>query len=1310
MPVHLLTENDFQAMEQELAEVLEAWGADPDYTANPEYMGSRAQDNASLRRYGINGDVNLSQSVFEYYEMAQRAKSLAQFLPQENREKALKLLEWSERMAKESGRLDNLNYGWSSLSMISTRDGGGEDPQLEDQISQKNEEISQMAAPYRAFFDIMTRLYGTAVNYAYNASTWNEVQNDVGADIRETVNDILSQEGLTLDDAFQVFKEMAEKRSILGSARGSEDLSAAVMDVQEYTPGEISPFLLHEASARRLTTAQKGFAVQNFDRAFEFIFPPQMREEMTRNGRDVFDYILIDGQSANERWEREYEGESYEHAAEQMKCRFMEAALSAQPIQVLVPSEQGIKTIPFEVTSSQERIREAVLDAASRRPSLSAGDIAAASQYQDRMEHMDAGQREKKRLRMREQHMTYPDMDSVLPETVDHDAYVIRGAGNGDERAKAYARAYRLGTLNGQLSSAELEEEDRKRMVKAGSDLLGNLTANDPELDVRPSSNPIYRTMGIEDYSQLFFIDGKPAFEYVESAAGRSLSPGSREDQMLVQAEIAAAFLSAEHRVEMAKVGMDEYGNFQVGVVSLQHGLESLDGQEKWYQRKPSKKAESFYRKDEGRQQRVSDIRSYMGEKLVAAETRRLRLEEDPFVKARNRFTLTIGGKLSGVEKTLSYFGKENLERLVAMEDELPPDLHRGGNHEMGGCRTLAYFLTMADNPQIRFADLTDEDKYMDQKKAAAQKLTDALAIYYAPDPGKEPNPVPLAEIIVSCMKTVENMDLGREILYAMGAPENGGPQKLREVMDEHSPEVTELLNVISGAAQNFMQATDFSGLRDSKRIIELRDDSLDIEREIIGRLSQEERERYVNGSEFLISGLTPEREFSAEARNYRSDPNVVNDLSGKAALREVERDLIAKGVIAGEVPTSVSQTIRTANDMSQSLQEKFQKQFPHDAKTEKQNVFNNLYGRGIKGENIRREGMAYLAEAEKNVYSSRMISPQRFFDRRGNLDQEFESLEHSTGIKGLARQASRASLIRLFMLTNDDVSLGDLLNPAKSDLRMAGGELFEEGLKNLPVEGVSGDERKESLRYYGWMFAKSADKLLKEQVPKIDWGDPYQCMFQMERMKVIKGLMIDHNQGLEPLKKKYPEEFLKNYRLDMQDGAADAAEGEKLYLSQTENMETMQYFSDFLEQAMNPTLPLENRTAAKLVVDRVGEIIGGAKIGELASLVTQQEMLVLHTSALKVAMEQSLDPKKMEDYLNGTAKESPIPADILDLEVKNQTKAQERALARRKVSFGDVQAKENRTQPGQGTPQRRPQRQAQQDGPQVKSQPPLTH
>ena len=87
MPVHLLTENDFQAMEQELAEVLEAWGADPDYTANPEYMGSRAQDNASLRRYGINGDVNLSQSVFEYYEMAQRAKSLAQFLPQENRER-----------------------------------------------------------------------------------------------------------------------------------------------------------------------------------------------------------------------------------------------------------------------------------------------------------------------------------------------------------------------------------------------------------------------------------------------------------------------------------------------------------------------------------------------------------------------------------------------------------------------------------------------------------------------------------------------------------------------------------------------------------------------------------------------------------------------------------------------------------------------------------------------------------------------------------------------------------------------------------------------------------------------------------------------------------------------------------------------------------------------------------------------------------------------------------------------------------------------------------------------------------------------
>ena len=87
----------------------------------------------------------------------------------------------------------------------------------------------------------------------------------------------------------------------------------------------------------------------------------------------------------------------------------------------------------------------------------------------------------------------------------------------------------------------------------------------------------------------------------------------------------------------------DRYGAYQIGVVSVQPGLKALDGRESWYQRKPSSKAERFYKKDDGREQRLSDIRRLMGNRLLEVEKRRLRIEEDPYHRAKMKFSLTKG-------------------------------------------------------------------------------------------------------------------------------------------------------------------------------------------------------------------------------------------------------------------------------------------------------------------------------------------------------------------------------------------------------------------------------------------------------------------------------------------------------------------------------------------------------------------------------------------------------------------------------------------------------------------------------------------
>ena len=102
------------------------------------------------------------------------------------------------------------------------------------------------------------------------------------------------------------------------------------MDVQAYRPELIDSFLLGDVPGKKFTLAEKDFAVQNFDRAFEFIFPEEVRSALADEGKDIFDQIYIDGQSMNEKWEAQYAGERYDYASAQMKCRFMERPVFCQ--------------------------------------------------------------------------------------------------------------------------------------------------------------------------------------------------------------------------------------------------------------------------------------------------------------------------------------------------------------------------------------------------------------------------------------------------------------------------------------------------------------------------------------------------------------------------------------------------------------------------------------------------------------------------------------------------------------------------------------------------------------------------------------------------------------------------------------------------------------------------------------------------------------------------------------------------------------------------------------------------------------------
>ena len=81
----------------------------------------------------------------------------------------------------------------------------------------------------------------------------------------------------------------------------------------------------------------------------------------------------------------------------------------------------------------------------------------------------------------------------------------------------------------------------------------------------------------------------------------------------------------------------------------------------------------------------------------------------------------------------------------------------------------------MAENPQIRYSDLTNGERYVQEKRAAAERVTAALEKMFAPKAGEEADPKPLADIIASCIRMTAGMDVRKELMYALGAQETAG-------------------------------------------------------------------------------------------------------------------------------------------------------------------------------------------------------------------------------------------------------------------------------------------------------------------------------------------------------------------------------------------------------------------------------------------------------------------------------------------------------------------------------------------------------
>lgn len=1282
--------------EQTLRDMQEQNGIDLESVEDEKYRrygGVRKYNNRDKYLHGISGDLILDPVQFEIFTLSQRMKSLSGLFSEEQREKISQLLDVNNSIMERS-------TGWTNL--------GADYKLMADHLEEKGEatahiddalgEVDENNALFKQTYSVIAALI-SSVTRGYTAE---EIDHNLNLRVNEEdekkISHLLENEyQINYRDMIDVMKDAAALHRTYREAWRQENqeeapaFHEAYMDVQEYEPGLAEAFI-HNTEQHRTkgyTLAEKGFAVQNFDRTFEFIFTPEMREAMIGNGEDLFDHIYVEGRSMNDLWEQEYSAENYAAASELMKCRLMESVMSGRSVQVRVPTEPEQSIIPLHAVSSQESIADTVQAAVGSRESemtdhMLLDEISASqSQLQQRSQY----EKDEKRRKITRVIQRYPEMDTA-EDSVHQGVLRTPYAANQEAEENWKKDIYALGQNAGKLGTAKLTQEEQNKLIRAGVAMFDKRLLDDqPSIDLKDF--PIYANMGIIQQTQLYFIDGVPAYEYVAQKASRPLDPSKKADNDLVKAEIVAALSGAEHRIEMAKIGMDEYGNFQVGITSLQENLKILNGQERFYQRSPEKKAEAFYQKDPDREQRLSNIRRNMGEALVKAETRRLKQQEDPYLQAKQKFALFGRGvKVGGNEpeaQTEFWFGKENVDSMVDIVNrygkDLPMEWRRGSKREFGAERLAAEFLTMARNRQIRYADLTDNSKYAAEKQQAAAEVAEAFRKLYPTQEGKIPDAVPMAEILGECMKMQTNLDLKKEILYALGRQEPVSKEEMSMLMEQRSPEVTGVLASVSNAAQSMMQAvTALSQGRVSgtmETVLFPQANANQFTQNLAASMTEKEKMEYLRANNFLRLGLLPENTIQREAVDALTGSPEGRSLKDVCSVRDAVREMIADGYEISQVSPDLSSAISRINSDIQ-LQEQLHEQFPLNEETDRKQMFANLYGsQENRAERIMR-GETFMRMEMDQVGKERLSAT--------GMEQKFSELEKTSGVETLGRAASCESVAQLYAISRQGSSLKDsmdtMLRPAqhKNNLEELKEALETHPLKKRDEQGnltaLSEREQKNALDFYAQMYATAGEWICEEVLPDINWKDTTQVLSRLSYMEKLGRLLIDFSQSMQGFKKNYKDAFTDAYQI--QNGAHELG-GADLMKQHDDSMHAVQYFCKATSTYLDHSAPLQQRLAGKYVMETYGDRMSGRRISDLGNGMLGEEMEVVMNATIMCAVEAGLSEQQMQDYLNGANKEIPILASMLQQKISDLVRINQPKTEKRKaIGLAELQAKEN--------------------------------
>lgn len=388
-----------------------------------------------------------------------------------------------------------------------------------------------------------------------------------------------------------------------------------IMDIQAYAPkfGEAFAECVRNREFNGLSDMDRRIAAQNFDQVMDRLFSDDQKEQMKAQGKDLLDFVYVDGISVNELYAEAYGNREYYGALEYMKCELLADALNGKQVDICIPEKNGLKVLPLEVHSSVPGLQERQMnqEALNRK-----GLQERTARIRESLERQD--QRSEKEIRDRRMRMIHdtPPVDGNFEPLQSSRVVDYKPVFRSKDRHDKY--------LNMRIPEGKAVKLSKDRA--SGYDLYSvsnRFSEITTELGYTSQQMEFFRSVGVEQLSELFYIDGQPAADYV-----KKLYPKQECDDMVVQAEIVSAMLSGAHHVEAATLGVDENGVYKASVNQVKADLSDFDRKAKFYQTKPSEKQNKLLADDKDKEARHDKICAHFSQKIAAGMVRKMNEKE----------------------------------------------------------------------------------------------------------------------------------------------------------------------------------------------------------------------------------------------------------------------------------------------------------------------------------------------------------------------------------------------------------------------------------------------------------------------------------------------------------------------------------------------------------------------------------------------------------------------------------------------------------------------------------------------------------